>query len=57
MVEDSLENLQAAKRLGMRTVWISELSKMPECVDVKLRSVLQLPGVLHRVLNNAKVTL
>jgi putative hydrolase of the HAD superfamily len=54
MVEDSLENLQAAKRLGMRTVWISELSKMPECVDVKLRSVLQLPGVLHRVLNNAK---
>jgi putative hydrolase of the HAD superfamily len=57
MVEDSLENLQAAKRLGMRTVWISVLSKMPECVDVKLRSVLQLPGVLHRVLNNAKVTL
>jgi putative hydrolase of the HAD superfamily len=57
MVEDSLENLQAAKRLGMRTVWISELSKMPECVDVKLRSVLQLPGALHRVLNNVKETL
>jgi putative hydrolase of the HAD superfamily len=54
MVEDSLENLQAAKRLGMRTVWISEQSKMPECVDVKLRSVLQLPGALHRVLNNSK---
>jgi hypothetical protein len=35
-------------------VWISEQSRMPECVDVKLRSVLQLPGAVHRVLNNSK---
>lgn len=48
MVEDSLENLMAAKRLGMRTVWVSEGNKMPPCVDVKIRNVMQLPRMLHR---------
>lgn len=42
MVEDSLENLQAAKRLGMRTVWVNTGSKKPACVDVKVRDVRQL---------------
>ncbi|MDB5799327.1 MAG: putative hydrolase [Rhodocyclales bacterium] len=42
LVEDSLENLRAAKALGMRTVWISRLRGKPPYVDVKLRSVLAL---------------
>ncbi|HEX7454746.1 MAG TPA: pyrimidine 5'-nucleotidase [Gallionella sp.] len=54
MVEDSLENLQAAKRLGMRTVWVNAGNKNAPCVDVKIRDVMQLPGVLHRLLTNFK---
>lgn len=42
LVEDSLENLRAAKALGMRTVWITALHAKPPYVDVKLRSVLAL---------------
>ena len=48
MVEDSVENLVAAKRLGMRTVWVNAGNKSAPCVDVKIRDVMQLPGVLHR---------
>ena len=49
MVEDSLENLQAAKRLGMRTVWVNPGYQNSPCVDVKIRDVMQLPKVLHRL--------
>ena len=42
MVEDSAENLQAAKRLGMRTVWVTQQSRLPAYVDVKIRDVMQL---------------
>ena len=49
MVEDSLENLVAAKRLGMRTVWVNTGNKGAPCVDVKIRDVMQLPRVLHRL--------
>ncbi|MDD5299354.1 MAG: pyrimidine 5'-nucleotidase [Gallionella sp.] len=49
MVEDSLENLQTAKRLGMRTVWVNAGNKSSPCVDVKIRDVMQLPGALHRL--------
>jgi putative hydrolase of the HAD superfamily len=49
MVEDSVENLVAAKRLGMRTVWVNAGNKSAPCVDVKIRDVMQLPGVLHRL--------
>jgi len=49
MVEDSVENLVAAKRLGMRTVWINAGNKTPPCVDVKIRDVMRLPSVLHRL--------
>ena len=45
MVEDSLENLQAAKRLGMRTVWVTPGSRNADCVDVKIRDVMQLNRV------------
>ncbi|MDH4234854.1 MAG: pyrimidine 5'-nucleotidase [Gallionella sp.] len=49
LVEDSLENLRAAKRLGLRTVWVNAGNKGAPCVDVKIRDVMQLPGVLHRL--------
>lgn len=52
MVEDSLENLQAAKRLGMRTVWVNADNRNSPGVDVKIRDVMQLPVMLHRLVKN-----
>lgn len=49
MVEDSLANLVAAKSLGMKTVWVSSDSRQPPCVDVKIRSVLELPKRMRRI--------
>lgn len=50
MVEDSLENLQAAKRLGMRTVWVDATPRSPAYVDVKIRNVMELPRVVSRLI-------
>lgn len=49
MVEDSLENLRAAKRLGMRTVWVNAGNRNSPCVDVKIGDVMQLPSVQSRL--------
>ena len=49
MVEDSLENLVAAKRLGMRTVWVNAGNKKAPCVDVKISDVMQLPRAVSRL--------
>jgi len=49
MVEDSLENLRAAKKLGMRTVWVNAGLQNESSVDVKIRDVMRLPGVLGRL--------
>jgi putative hydrolase of the HAD superfamily len=49
MVEDSLDNLKTAKRLGMKTVWVSASTRQPPCVDVQLASVLDLPRRLGRL--------
>ncbi len=43
MVEDMLPNLVAAKKLGMRTVWITRESRRPRWLDIKTGSVLELP--------------
>lgn len=43
MVEDSLANLVSAKKLGMKTVWVSAGLRQSPFVDVKIRSVLELP--------------
>lgn len=43
LVEDSAENLKTAKRLGMCTVWISREPRRPAWVDLRLKSVLELP--------------
>ncbi len=42
MFEDNLPALMTAKRLGMRTVWISRQLKRPNFVDYRLSSVLAL---------------
>lgn len=49
MVEDSLPNLVTARRLGMKTVWVSTSTRVPPCVDVKVSSVLDLPRRLGRL--------
>ncbi len=48
MVEDSAENLQVAKRMGMRTVWVSDVLRTPVFVDVKIRNVLELPRAVSK---------
>lgn len=64
LVEDTAVNLRAAKALGMRTVWVTQylaaapavphaappqLTKRPIYVDVKVKSIRQLPDHLHRL--------
>jgi putative hydrolase of the HAD superfamily len=47
MVEDSLENLRTAKRLGMKTVWVGESKCAPGWVDASVRQLYRLPRLLH----------
>lgn len=49
MVEDSLDNLRTAKKLGMRTVWVNAGQRNEACVDVKVRDVMQLPKMLNHL--------
>lgn len=63
LVEDTLANLKSAKQLGMRTVWVTQylagdpigaaplprMLKRPQYVDVKVKSVRQLGGRLHKL--------
>jgi len=49
MVEDSAENLQAAKRLGIHTVWVNSTKRLPAYVDVKIRTVMELPRAMQRL--------
>jgi putative hydrolase of the HAD superfamily len=46
MVEDSLENLKTAKRLGMRTVWVSPGNRSAPYVDFRIQNVRLLPEML-----------
>ena len=48
MVEDSPANLRTAKMLGMKTVLVSRVAKLPAWVDLRLQSVLELPRRLGR---------
>jgi putative hydrolase of the HAD superfamily len=43
MVDDMLENLRTAHRLGMSTVWVSTLRRRVPYVDVRISSVTELP--------------
>lgn len=49
MVEDTLENLKTAKRLGMKTVWVARAPKRPAYVDFSIRNLLQLPRLAWRL--------
>jgi len=46
MVEDTLENLRTAARLGMKTVWVTLARRAPAYVDVKIANLMQLPRML-----------
>jgi putative hydrolase of the HAD superfamily len=46
MVEDTLENLRTASRLGMRTVWVTRAVRAPGYVDLAVASLMQLPRML-----------
>ncbi len=65
LVEDTLDNLRSAKQVGLRTVWVTQYLKMsdpigsatlptmrkrPAFVDVKVKSLRQLPARLHRLI-------
>jgi putative hydrolase of the HAD superfamily len=43
MVDDMLENLRTAHRLGMSTVWVSDVRRRVPYVDVRISSVTELP--------------
>ena len=47
MVEDSLENLRTARRLGMKTVWVTESNCAPAWLDASVRQLFRLPRLLH----------
>lgn len=49
MVEDTLVNLKAAKRLGMKTVWVGPSVRVPAHVDVSIRILAELPSHLRRL--------
>lgn len=53
LVDDTLANLKSAKSLGLRTVWftgyLSAVARRPGFVDVTVKSLSQLPKMLHRL--------
>jgi len=49
MVEDTLPNLRTAKRLGMKTVWVSPGTRKPPYADLRVGSVLDLPQRLGQI--------
>lgn len=48
LVDDTLENLRTAKRLGMSTVWVSPRAMRVPYVDLRVSSVTQLPRLVFR---------
>ena len=49
MVEDTLANLRTAKKLGMKTVWVSRDKRAPRCVDVRIANLGELRRSLSRL--------
>jgi len=47
-VDDSLDNLRRAKRLGMSTVWVSREKRRAPFVDLRVGSVRELPRLVFR---------
>ncbi|HEX2830366.1 MAG TPA: pyrimidine 5'-nucleotidase [Burkholderiales bacterium] len=49
MVEDTLVNLRTAKKLGMKTVWVSGARRAPAYVDVKISKLSDLKNALPQL--------
>jgi putative hydrolase of the HAD superfamily len=49
MVDDTLVNLWAARRLGLATVWVSREPRAPSYVDARIASVRELPRLAARL--------
>jgi putative hydrolase of the HAD superfamily len=47
-VDDMLENLRTAHRLGMSTVWVSRDRRRVSYVDLRVASITQLPRLVFR---------
>jgi putative hydrolase of the HAD superfamily len=47
-VDDALDNLRTAHRLGMSTVWVSPLRRKVSYVDARVASIVQLPRLVFR---------
>ena len=47
-IDDMLENLRAAHRLGMSTVWVSASRRRVPYVDLRVRSITELPRLVFR---------
>jgi putative hydrolase of the HAD superfamily len=48
LIDDQLENLRAARRLGMSTVWVSAERRRVPFVDLRVKSVTELPRLVLR---------
>jgi putative hydrolase of the HAD superfamily len=48
LVDDMPENLRAAKRLGMSTVWVSNEARRAAFADLRVKSVTELPRLVLR---------
>jgi len=48
LIDDMPENLRAAKRLGMSTVWVSSEARRAPFADLRVKSVTQLPRLVFR---------
>jgi putative hydrolase of the HAD superfamily len=48
LIDDVLDNLRSAHRLGMSTVWVSRLKRRVPYVDLRVSSVTQLPRLAFR---------
>lgn len=49
MVEDTLANLRTAKKLGMKTVWVTRAARTPGYVDASIPNLRQLPRMLAQL--------
>jgi len=47
-IDDVLENLRSARRLGMSTVWVSRTRRRVSYVDLTVSSVTELPRLVFR---------
>lgn len=49
MIEDSAENLRTAKRLGMRTAWLSREQRLPPYVDWRIGKIAELTRIVGQL--------